>query len=191
MKDDGQGINLEKVKAKAITVGLIQPDKVDQLTNDQVYQFLFEPSFSTTETVSELSGRGMGLSTVQEQVRILKGSIEIKSEIDQGTTFIIKLPFTMSIAKLLIFSVQERLFSIAIDTLLGIVTVDSDAIQIIQGKEFFRFQNRLIPLYPTSIFADGYPLPKKSIETLSTESFTEDDQTTLLLLSSGSEIVVI
>ncbi|MFM7887653.1 MAG: response regulator [Pseudanabaena sp.] len=191
IKDDGQGINLEKVKAKAITVGLIQPDKVDQLTNDQVYQFLFEPSFSTTETVSELSGRGMGLSTVQEQVRILKGSIEIKSEIDQGTTFIIKLPFTMSIAKLLIFSVQERLFSIAIDTLLGIVTVDSDAIQIIQGKEFFRFQNRLIPLYPTSIFADGYPLPKKSIETLSTESFTEDDQTTLLLLSSGSEIVVI
>jgi chemotaxis family two-component system sensor histidine kinase/response regulator PixL len=191
IKDDGQGINLEKVKTKAIAVGLLPPDKADQVTNEEVYQFLFEPSFSTAEAVSELSGRGMGLSTVQEQVRSLKGSIEIKSEIGQGTTFIIKLLLTLSIAKLLIFSVQERLFSIAIDTLLGIITVDADAIQIIQGKEFFRFENRLIPLYPTSIFADGYPLPKKSIEVLSTESFIEEDQTTLLLLSDGSEIVAI
>ncbi|NMF60122.1 hybrid sensor histidine kinase/response regulator [Pseudanabaena yagii] len=191
IKDDGQGINLEKVKTKAIAVGLLPPDKADQVTNEEIYQFLFEPSFSTAEAVSELSGRGMGLSTVQEQVRSLKGSIEIKSEIGQGTTFIIKLPLTLSIAKLLIFSVQERLFSIAIDTLLGIITVDADAIQIIQGKEFFRFENRLIPLYPTSIFADGYPLPKKSIEVLSTESFIEEDQTTLLLLSDGSEIVAI
>ncbi len=191
IKDDGQGINLEKVKAKAIAVGLLAPDKASQVTNEEIYQFLFEPSFSTAEAVSELSGRGMGLSTVQEQVRSLKGSIEIKSEIGQGTTFIIKLPLTLSIAKLLIFSVQERLFSIAVDTLLGIITVDADAIQIIQGKEFFRFENRLIPLYPTSVFADGYPLPKKSIELLSTESFTEEAQTTLLLLSDGSQIVAI
>lgn len=191
IKDDGQGINLEKVKTKAIAVGLLQPSQANQVTKEEIYQFLFEPSFSTAENVSELSGRGMGLSTVQEQVRSLKGSIEIKSEIGQGTTFIIRLPLTLSIAKLLIFSLQERLFSIAIDTLLGIVTVDADAIQIIQGKEFFRFENRLIPLYPTSIFADGYPLPKKSIEVLSTESFTEEEQTTLLLLSDGSEIVAL
>lgn len=188
IKDDGHGINLEKVKSKAIAVGLLKPENANQITNEEVYQLLFEPSFSTAEVVSELSGRGMGLSTVQEQVRSLKGSIEIKSEVEQGTTFIIKLPLTLSIAKLLIFSVQDRLLAIPIDTLLGINTVDSDAIQIIQGKEFYRFENRLIPLYPISIFADGYPLPKKLIEVMSTEAFIDEDQTTLLLLSNGDEI---
>lgn len=188
IKDDGHGINLEKVKSKAIAVGLLKPEKADQLTNEEVYQLLFEPSFSTAEVVSELSGRGMGLSTVQEQVRSLKGSIEIKSEVGQGTTFIIKLPLTLSIAKLLIFSIQDRLLAIPIDTLLGINTVDEDAILNIQSEKFYRFENRLIPLYPTSMFEDGYPLPKKSIELLSSEAFTDEEQTTLLLLSNGDEI---
>lgn len=191
IKDDGHGINIEKVKAKAIAVGLLNPEQANQISNEEVYQFLFAPSFSTAEVVSELSGRGMGLSTVQEQVRSLKGSIEIKSEVGLGTNFIIKLPLTLSIAKLLIFIVQERLMAIAIDTLLGIITVESNAIQIIQGKEFFRYEDQLIPLYPTSIFADGYPLPKKSLELLHTESFTEEDQTTLLLLADGDEIVAL
>ena len=133
----------------------------------------------------------MGLSTVQEQVRSLKGSIEIKSEAGLGTNFIIKLPLTLSIAKLLIFIVQERLVAIAIDTLIGIITVESNAIQIIQGKEFFRFEDRLIPLYPTSIFADGYPLPKKSLELLSPDSFGEENHTTLLLLSDGDQIAAL
>jgi chemotaxis family two-component system sensor histidine kinase/response regulator PixL len=191
IKDDGHGINIEKVKAKAIAVGLLESEQANQISNEAVYQFLFAPSFSTAEVVSELSGRGMGLSTVQEQVRSLKGSIEIKSEAGLGTNFIIKLPLTLSIAKLLIFIVHERLVAIAIDTLLGIITVESNAIQIIQGKEFFRFEDRLIPLYPTSIFADGYPLPKKSLELLSSESFAEEDQTTLLLLSDGDQIAAL
>ncbi len=191
IKDDGHGINVEKVKEKAIAVGLLEPEQADQITNEEVYQFLFAPSFSTAETVSELSGRGMGLSTVQEQVRSLKGSIDIKSVLGQGTVFTIKLPLTLSIAKLMIFSIQERLLAIAIDTLLGIVTVDSSEIQIIQGKEFYRFEDRLIPLYPISIFADGYPLPKQSLDIFSTESFTEENQTTMLLFSDGSEIVAL
>lgn len=188
VKDDGHGINLEKVKTKAIAVGLLKPERADLVTNEEIYQFLFAPSFSTADAVSEISGRGMGLSTVQEQVRSLKGTIEIKSELGQGTTFTIKLPLTLSIAKLLIFSVQDRLLAIAVNTLMGIVTVEANTVQIIQGKEFVRFENRLISLYPTSIFADGYPLPIKSVEALSTESFSEEDQRTLLLLSDGNEI---
>ena len=191
IKDDGQGINSDKVKAKAIASGLLTPEKADQITNEEVYQFLFEPNFSTADVVSELSGRGMGLSTVQEQVRSLKGSIEIKSELGQGTTFTIKLPLTLSIAKLMIFSIQERLLAIAIDSLLGIITVDSNDIQIIQGNEFYRFEDRLVPLYPISLFADGYPLPKQSLDMFNTESFTEDNQTTLLLFSDGDQVVAL
>jgi len=191
IKDDGHGIDIEKIKAKAIAVGLLKSEQANQISKEEIYQFLFAPSFSTAEVVSELSGRGIGLSTVQEQVRSLKGSIEIKSEVGLGTNFIIKLPLTLSIAKLLIFSVQDRLMAIAIDTLLGIITVESNAIQIIQGKEFFRFEDRLIPLYPPSIFADGYPLPKKSLDMLTPEPFTEEDQTTLLLLADGDEIAAL
>jgi chemotaxis family two-component system sensor histidine kinase/response regulator PixL len=191
IKDDGQGINPDRVKLKAIEAGLLDFEQAEQITNEELYQFLFAPSFSTADIVSEISGRGMGLSTVQEQVRSLKGSIEIKSEIGQGTTFTIKLPLTLSIAKLMIFSIQERLLAIAIDTLLGIVTVDTDEIQIIQGKEFFRFEDRLIPLYPISIFADGYPLPKQSLDIFGIESFTDENQTTLLLFSDGDQIVAL
>jgi chemotaxis family two-component system sensor histidine kinase/response regulator PixL len=133
----------------------------------------------------------MGLSTVQEQVRSLKGSIEVKSELRHGTTFTIKLPLTLSIAKLMIFSIQERLLAIAIDSLLGIITVDSNEIQIIQGNEFYRFEDRLVPLYPISLFADGYPLPKQSLDMFNTESFTEENQTTLLLFSDGEQVVAL
>ncbi len=191
IKDDGQGINPNKVKLKAIEAGLLDFAQAEQITNEEIYQLLFSPSFSTADVVSEISGRGMGLSTVQEQVRSLKGSIEIKSEIGQGTTFTIKLPLTLSIAKLMIFSIQERLLAIAVDTLLGIVTVDTDEIQIIQGKEFFRFENRLIPLYPISIFADGYPLPKQSLDIFGVESFNDEKQITLLLFSDGDQVVAL
>jgi chemotaxis family two-component system sensor histidine kinase/response regulator PixL len=191
IKDDGQGINPDKVKAKAIASGLLSSEQANQITDEEVYQFLFEPNFSTAAVVSELSGRGMGLSTVQEQVRSLKGSIEVKSELRQGTTFTIKLPLTLSIAKLMIFSIQERLLAIAIDSLLGIITVDSNEIQIIQGNEFYRFEDRLVPLYPISLFADGYPLPKQSLDMFNTESFTEENQTTLLLFSDGEQVVAL
>ncbi|MBD2187171.1 hybrid sensor histidine kinase/response regulator [Pseudanabaena mucicola] len=192
IKDDGRGINLDNIKAKAIAVGLLDPSQADQIKDEEAYQLLFAPSFSTADVVSEISGRGMGLSTVQEQVRSLKGSIEIKSELGQGTTFIIKLPLTLSIAKLMIFSIQERLIAIAIDSLIGIVPVEAQDIQIIQGKEFYRFEDRLIPLYPISIFADGYPLPKQSIDIFSTESFIdEENQTTLLLFANGNDVMAL
>ena len=191
IKDDGQGINPAHIKAKAIATGLLELEKADQITNEELYQLLFEPSFSTVEAVSELSGRGMGLSTVQEQVRSLKGSIEIKSEIGQGTTFTIKLPLTLSIAKLLIFSIQERLLAIAIDTLLGIIPIEANEVQIIQGSRFYRFEDRLIPLYSTDLFAEGYPLPKQSQDIFNTESFTEENQITLLLFSDGDQIMAL
>ncbi|OYQ66861.1 hypothetical protein B9G53_03225 [Pseudanabaena sp. SR411] len=191
IKDDGQGINPANIKAKAIESGVLEFAKADQVTNEEIYQLLFEPSFSTADVVTELSGRGMGLSTVQEQVRSLKGSIEIKSEIGQGTTFTIKLPLTLSIAKLMIFSIKERLLAIAIDTLLGIVTIDASEVQTIQSKEFYRFEDRLIPLYPTDLFADGYPLPKQSLDIFNTESFAEENQTTLLLFSDGDQVVAL
>ncbi|WP_055073613.1 hybrid sensor histidine kinase/response regulator [Pseudanabaena sp. 'Roaring Creek'] len=191
VKDDGQGINPANIKAKAIEAGLLDFEKANLISNEETYQFLFAPSFSTADTVSELSGRGMGLATVYEQVRSLKGSIDIKSEVGQGTTFTIKLPLTLSIAKLLIFSIEDRLLSIPIDTLLGIVIIDPDEIQIIQGREFYRFEDRLIPLYPVSIFADGYPLPKKSLDIFNTETFTDENQITLLLFSDDVEIVAL
>ena len=192
IKDDGRGINLDNIKAKAIAVGLLEPSQADQIKDEEAYQLLFAPSFSTADVVSEISGRGMGLSTVEEQVRSLKGSIEIKSELGQGTTFIIKLPLTLSIAKLMIFSIQERLLAIAVDSLIGIVPVESQDIQIIQGKEFYRFEDRLIPLYPISVFSDGYPLPKQSIDIFSTESFIdEDNQTTLLLFANGNDVMAL
>ena len=191
IKDDGQGLNPENIKAKAIATGLLELEKADQITNEDLYQVLFEPSFSTAEVVSELSGRGMGLSTVQEQVRSLKGSIEIKSEVGQGTTFTIKLPLTLSIAKLMIFSIQERLLAIAIDTLLGIIPIDANEVQIIQGKKFYRFEDRLIPLYSTDLFADGYPLPKQSQDIFNIESFTEENQIILLLFADGDQVMAL
>lgn len=191
VRDDGQGIDPEKIRAAAIAQNLLTPAVAATTSKEQLYQCLFEPNFSTAAQVSDLSGRGMGMSAVLNQVQTLKGNIAIASELGQGTTFTISLPLTLTIAKLLVFSVDTYCMAIPVDTLLAIVAAEDKDIQTIQGQQFYRTQERLIPLYPPSAFSHHYPLPKGFSEKAQVMSLPQEGKVPLLLISNGKEIVAL
>ncbi len=191
VRDDGQGIDPEKIRAAAIAQNLLTPAVAATTSKEQLYQCLFEPNFSTAAQVSDLSGRGMGMSAVLNQVQTLKGNIAIASELGQGTTFTISLPLTLTIAKLLVFSVDTYCMAIPVDTLLAIVAAEDKDIQTIQGQQFYRTQEQLIPLYPPSAFSHHYPLPRGFSEKTQVMSLPQEGKVPLLLISNGKEIVAL
>jgi two-component system, chemotaxis family, sensor histidine kinase and response regulator PixL len=191
VRDDGRGIDIEKVRSVAIAREAMTKDEAMAASATELYELLFSPSFSTADKVSEISGRGMGLPAVREQIGSLKGGIVITSELGQGTAFIIRLPLTLTIAKLLIFSIGSNLMAIPVDTLTSIVTATDAEIQTIQGKQFYRDRERLIPLYPHSAFSYTYPLPKRTEELISTMTLPSEEGIPLLIVSSGEQTIAL
>jgi two-component system, chemotaxis family, sensor histidine kinase and response regulator PixL len=191
VRDDGRGIDIEKVRSVAIAREAMTREEAMTASATELYELLFSPSFSTADKVSEISGRGMGLPAVREQIGSLKGAIVISSELGQGTTFTVRLPLTLTIAKLLIFSIGTNLMAIPVDTLTNIVTAADAEIQTIQGKQFYRYQERLIPLYPHSAFPYSYPLPKRTEELISTMVLPSEEGIPLLIVSSGDQTIAL
>jgi chemotaxis family two-component system sensor histidine kinase/response regulator PixL len=191
VSDDGQGIDIEVVRARAIALNLVSTSEGATLSREQLYELLFLPGFSTTDRVSDLSGRGVGLDTVRSQVKQLKGSISITSEPGQGTTFTLRLPLTLTIAKLLIFTINSHVMAIPIDTLVEIRAVSSDQVQIIQGKQFIQWEEGLIPIYSSSIFSHNYLLIKPTSEQIQGMSLPSNGKIPLLLIAGESQVVAL
>jgi chemotaxis family two-component system sensor histidine kinase/response regulator PixL len=191
IKDDGRGIDPDILRAALVRQGLLTAEAAILATPEQLYPYLFEPSFSTRETVSDLSGRGMGLTAVKIQVETLKGKIAIDSEIGKGTTFTICLPLTLTIAKLLVFTVDSYAMAIPVDTLLAITAATDAEMPVIQGTSFYRYQEQLIPLYPPSTFAHYYPLPRGLTQQPRAMPLAQTDKVSLLLIANGSEVIAL
>ena len=122
--DDGAGINLARVREKAIERGLMQPDA--GLSDNQVLQFILETGFSTAKQISQVAGRGVGMDVVNSEVRQLGGSLHIESVQGAGTTFTIRLPFTLAINQSLLVEVSENTYAIPLSSIQGIVRVERD-----------------------------------------------------------------
>ncbi|MBF2099372.1 MAG: Hpt domain-containing protein, partial [Gloeomargaritaceae cyanobacterium C42_A2020_066] len=162
IRDDGRGIDPERVRRKLVAQGLVSEAQAAGLSRDQLYGALFTPGFSTADQVSDLSGRGVGLDTVRLQVQALKGSIQVSSEVGVGTIFTLRLPLTLTIAKLLVFDLGGRLLATAVDSLAAIVAPRPGQLEQIQGRPYYRWQGQLVPLIPPSLFGYHYPLPQVS-----------------------------
>ncbi|WP_404789189.1 response regulator [Altericista sp. CCNU0014] len=191
VRDDGRGIDAAKIRATAIARGLLAPAEAETAPPERLYDFLFEPSFSTAAEVSELSGRGMGMSAVQQQVQALKGSIAIASELGKGTSFTISLPLTLTIAKLLVFSVEAQYMAIPVDTLVSIVAAADKDMQLVDGQPFYCQGDRQIPLYSTSTFSQNYPLPGGFAEKPRFMSLPQGGKVPLLLIASGKGVIAL
>ena len=107
-------MNLERIRAKAIEKGLLSAEQAETANPHRLLEVLFEPGFSTASQVSQLSGRGVGLDVVRDQLRSLKGSVTITSEPGEGTVFTLRIPLTLSIAKLLICFVGSNVFAVPV-----------------------------------------------------------------------------
>ena len=101
VRDDGAGINVEKVRNKAIEKGTITPEQAEAMTDKEIIDLLFRPSFSTAEQITDVSGRGVGLDVVKTKIEGLGGNIECKTEMGEGSSFIIRLPLTLAIIQAL------------------------------------------------------------------------------------------
>ena len=140
--DDGGGINVEKVKAKAIDKGLIHPSKV--LSDQEAAQLIFLPGFSTAEKITNVSGRGVGLDVVKTMIEKLNGTIQVTSEHGKGSKFSIRLPITLAIIQGLLVRVGREVYSIPIASVIESVRVKKEEINTIDNYEVLNVRNEVI-----------------------------------------------
>ena len=147
--DDGRGLNVQKIKEKAIKNGLVTESEAITLTDQQIQQFIFKAGFSTAEAITSVSGRGVGMDVVKNNIEKISGTVELKSTEGKGSTFTIKIPLTLAIMSVLIVECQGKKFSIPQLNVLEMVRANSSsdlAIENINGKPLLRLRERLLPL---------------------------------------------
>ncbi|NET58914.1 MAG: response regulator [Symploca sp. SIO2E6] len=160
VQDDGQGIDLEKIRFTAVEKQLIDSGEAAKMSKNQLYNLLFTPGFSLSPQISELSGRGMGLEAMLLQVEALKGSVTVMSELGQGTTFTLRLPWTLTITKLLVFRVKGNLLAIPVDTITTILSVTANEIKArdqTQRYHTYYWQGKTVPIVQSIFSAYNYP----------------------------------
>ena len=163
VSDDGHGIDVERVKAKAVEKGILHPGK--KLTDIEAFQLVFAPGFSTSEKISNVSGRGVGLDVVKTHIEKLNGTVTVESEMNVGTRFIIKLPLTLAIIQGLLVRVGEQIYSIPITSVIESHRVKGEEIRCIDNYEVFNVReevnsllrlNRLFGIASNDTDEDGY-----------------------------------
>lgn len=145
ISDDGRGLNREKILAKAIQNGLVTPE--DQLNESEIYQLIFEPGFSTSEKISDVSGRGVGMDVVRRNMQKLRGRIDIESTPGRGTTFFLRLPLTLAIIDGLVIMVGETRYVIPVFAVREMLRPSDEMLSTIQAKgEMALVRGRLLPV---------------------------------------------
>ena len=160
IKDDGRGMDPQKIFKKAVEKGLANPEDVMRLSERDMLDFIFAPGFSTAEAVSNISGRGVGMNVVKENISKLDGLIEIDSVINGGSTFKIQLPLTMAIAPALLVSVQNTTYAIPLNNVVETLVVSPREIFHVDQKQVIHLRERFVPLaYLSEILNDSqHPL---------------------------------
>ena len=142
--DDGAGIDVNKIREKAIKKGLIHPSKI--LSDQEAYNMIFQPGFSTADKISNVSGRGVGLDVVKTMVEKLKGTINITSTLHKGTKFSIRLPLTLAIIQGLLVRVGKEVYSIPIANVIESQRIKKDTINTIDNYEVLNVRNEVISI---------------------------------------------
>ncbi|ACK67955.1 CheA signal transduction histidine kinase [Rippkaea orientalis PCC 8801] len=156
VRDDGQGLDFERIRNRVLELHLMTPEEVSTLSDSQLLEFLFEPGFSTSSQVNEISGRGVGLDIVHSQLEALKGKIAIESRQNQGTTFSLQIPLTLSIAKLMVCQTEGIVYSLLPDVIEKIILPQSKEIKLFKGRKVLYWQTE----------TDNYNVPIRKLSEL-------------------------
>ncbi len=147
--DDGNGIDIEKVKRKAIEKGLVSAEAVSRLTEREALNLIFLPGLSTAEKITNVSGRGVGMDVVKTNIEKIGGTIEVSSGLGRGTKLKIKIPLTLAIIPALMVAAGKELFAIPQASLIELVRIDPESggrVEVIHGSSFYRLRGALLPL---------------------------------------------
>ncbi|MCR5222996.1 MAG: chemotaxis protein CheA [Lachnospiraceae bacterium] len=146
VRDDGRGIDVAAVKAKAIERGTITPEQAENMSDKEIIDLLFLPSFSTAKVVSDVSGRGVGLDVVKSKIEALGGDVSVKTKLGEGSTFAIRLPLTLAIIQALMVSVGGEKYAISLGSIQTIENITNDDIKYVEANEVIHLRGSVIPL---------------------------------------------
>ena len=194
VQDDGNGINLEKVKQRAIERDLISPEKANRVTPSELLEILFQPGFSTAAKVNDLSGRGVGLDVVRSQLEKMNGTVSIESIPGEGTTFSLQIPLTLTIAKLMLAEAEGKTYSLLIDSIERIILPNSNQIKTFNNQKVLNWETEkesyTIPILNFSELIEYSRLnnPSSSQSNYQIDR-NSDNNRAILLLSQNNELL--
>lgn len=146
IKDDGRGIDSESIKASAIRKGYISEEQAKRLTDKEAINLIFVSGLSTAKKVTDVSGRGVGMDVVRNNIEKINGAIEINSEVGKGTEFKIKLPLTLAIIRALLVSIGKSVFAIPLSTIMETIRLQQDQIEYVNNQEVIVVRGNVLPL---------------------------------------------
>ena len=148
--DDGRGMNAERLRAKAVEKGLITDEEANTMDERQSYNLVFLPGFSMASQISDVSGRGVGMDVVRTNIQKLNGSIDIRSSLGKGTTFIISLPLTLAILPVLLVRLGDQPFAVPLSMVREILPIDPVEVQEVGGRATMVVRGEVLPIMPLS-----------------------------------------
>lgn len=175
VRDDGAGIDIDRVRQKAIDKGTITEKQAETMTDKDFIDLLFQPSFSTAEKITDVSGRGVGLDVVKTKIEALGGNISAKSVAGEGSTFTISLPLTLAIIQALMVEVGKEKYAIPLGSINGIEDIGKEEISFVQSKEVINLRGRVIPILRLHELLDIDP-PEEEPDTLIVVIMQKADQ---------------
>jgi two-component system chemotaxis sensor kinase CheA len=146
ISDDGRGIDVQKIRNRAIELGMVTSEEAARLSEAETLDLIFRPGFSTAEVVTEVSGRGVGMDVVQSVLQRLKATIHVETRVGQGTTFRLKLPLTLAIIKALMFWVEHRLYAIPLNAVSQIARTYESEVHQVDNYEVLQLRNQVLPV---------------------------------------------
>ena len=155
--DDGGGIDTEKVLQKAIERGLVSEEEAENLSQKEIIDFLFMPSFSMAKQITDISGRGVGLDVVKSNIEALGGDVEVKSTLGQGSTFTVRLPLTLAIIQALMVEIRDEKYAIALGSIMTIEDISVKDIKYVEAKEVIHLRGLVIPIIRLDQLLDCEP----------------------------------
>lgn len=176
VRDDGAGINTEMVKNKAVSRGIITADQGENMSEPEIMNLLFHAGFSTSEVVSDVSGRGVGLDVVKSKIEALSGEVEVKSKLGAGSTWTIRLPLTLAIIQALMVDVGGEKYAVSLGSIQTIEDISPSEIKTVQNKEVIHLRGIVIPLIRLSGVLDV------------TSKKNPEDNMTVVIVKKGSRM---
>jgi len=144
--DDGSGLDIEKIKKKAIEKELVTQDKLEAMDEKDIASLVLMPGFSTADKISDISGRGVGLDVVKTKIESLGGIIEIETERNAGSKFIIRLPLTLAIIQALLIMIGNEKYAIPLNNIKEITNIEKDKIRSVEGRDIVLYRGKTLPL---------------------------------------------
>lgn len=144
--DDGNGIDVAAVRDKAVERGVITAEQAENMSQKEIINILFLPSFSMAKKITDISGRGVGLDVVQSNIEALGGDVEVRTQLGEGTTFIVRLPLTLAIIQALMVEIRDEKYAIALGSISNIESIPVNEIKYVQAQEVIHLRGAVIPL---------------------------------------------